>query len=554
MPSRPTRTPTGTAARLDVERLGERVVPTITNPQAVTPPAAVVGTALPTDLTLAKFESPDPAAALSATVAINGGTAIVLSVVPTGAVNAGVPEYAVRLPAGSYTPTAAGPLGFAVTIRDAANTTAKVTATGTAKPAPLVVVSTNTAIAPTEGATFTTSLAVFKAADPAAATGDFTVTVDWGDGTAATAGTVTAVGGGRFEVAGTHAYAAPKAYEVRVSVADPGGDTLIAKTTTKPVTDAATTPLEVPPLATSVDTPLAGVRVATFTDANPLAEAADYTATVTWGDGTTAAATVVSAGTDATGVRFAVLADHRYTTAVPAGTTLGVSVKNADSAATLTGSAAVTVSSTPITPVLPSGDQQYVRAVYLKELGRPGTATEIDGWVAVMGGAGGRGKVANAIARSVEARTRLVGGWYETYLDRSAKGGEEAAWVAQLLQNRSEEQVLAGILGSQEFYNRAQKVVAFGTAEEKRVQALYTAVLGRTGSAAEVTGWVTAVPTLTPTGVAAGFLKGVEYRTDLFESYYLTILHRPPDVPGLTGWVNSPLDVTTVRAAIQSVA
>ena len=49
------------------------------------------------------------------------------------------------------------------------------------------------------------------------------------------------------------------------------------------------------------------MTVATFTDANPNATVSDFTATITWGDGSTSAGTVV-----ATGNGFAVNGAHTY--------------------------------------------------------------------------------------------------------------------------------------------------------------------------------------------------------------------------------------------------
>jgi streptogramin lyase len=65
-------------------------------------------------------------------------------------------------------------------------------------------------------------LATFTDADPAAAAGDFTATVIWGDGRTSP-GTVVAEGGAAFAVQGAHAYALPGRYTVTVTVTD--GDT-----------------------------------------------------------------------------------------------------------------------------------------------------------------------------------------------------------------------------------------------------------------------------------------------------------------------------------------
>jgi hypothetical protein len=158
--------------------------------------------------------------------------------------------------------------------------------------------------------------------------------------------------------------------------------------------------------------------------------------------------------------------------------------------------------------------------------------------------------VATDMAHSFEARDHLVKSWYITYLGRSARGGEEVGLV-NLLLTETNEQVLSLILGSSEFFNHAQALITSGSPDERFVGALYKILLTRSGNTAEVAGWVDKLAGLGLQGVALGFLHALEYRTDLFTGYYNALLHRSPDV-GLIGWVDSNLDVATVRIDIQS--
>jgi PKD repeat protein len=66
------------------------------------------------------------------------------------------------------------------------------------------------------------TLATFTDADPGAAAADYRASIDWGDGSAATPGSVTAQGGG-FAVGGTHVYSAAGSYTATVTVTDAGG-------------------------------------------------------------------------------------------------------------------------------------------------------------------------------------------------------------------------------------------------------------------------------------------------------------------------------------------
>ncbi len=208
------------------------------------------------------------------------------------------------------------------------------------------------------------------------------------------------------------------------------------------------------------------------------------------------------------------------------------------------------------TSIALTAQQQFVQALYVDELGRTGDLSNPNDagfWVnALASNTLTQAGVAAGIERSQEARTHLVDSWYKTYLGRQPQNGEEQGWVNLLLQGQTEEKVLSGILGSTEFFNHAQTLVASGTPPERYVQALYQLLLERTGSAAEVAGWVNVLPQLGQQGVALGFLTSTEFRIDVITSYYNTLLHRAPDVAGLIGWVVSGLDVDTVRLDIES--
>jgi parallel beta-helix repeat protein len=198
-----------------------------------------------------------------------------------------------------------------------------------------------------------------------------------------------------------------------------------------------------------------------------------------------------------------------------------------------------------------SADERFVQALYLGTLGRAGSNAEVDAWLPVLGAAGQQAVVAD-IASSLEARDRLVKTWYQLYLGRAADGTEEMGWVSKLDAGQSEEMVLSQILGSTEFYARAQTMGFKGTADQNYVQALFQVLLNRTASDAEVAGWSSTLPQLGTQGVALGFLQSQEFRTYQFEAYYNALLGRPDDPIGLTGWVQSPNDMGSVRIGFES--
>jgi hypothetical protein len=158
----------------------------------------------------------------------------------------------------------------------------------------------------TEGAAASTvTVATFTDANPGSTVADFSASISWGDGTT-TAGTINASAGGGFKVTGTHGYADEGSYAVGVTITDDGGKTATAGSTAT-VADAALTATGVNVGATE-GAAASTVTVATFTDANPGATVADFTASITWGDGTTTAGTVSANA----GGGFSVTGTHGY--------------------------------------------------------------------------------------------------------------------------------------------------------------------------------------------------------------------------------------------------
>ncbi len=83
----------------------------------------------------------------------------------------------------------------------------------------------------TEQAAFNGTVARFVDGDPAAAGGDFAATIDWGDGTTPTSGTVASDGNGGFTVTGSHTYTDEGTRPVTVTITDAGGSTVTASAT-----------------------------------------------------------------------------------------------------------------------------------------------------------------------------------------------------------------------------------------------------------------------------------------------------------------------------------
>jgi hypothetical protein len=125
----------------------------------------------------------------------------------------------------------------------------------------------------------------FIDSDPAVP-GDFTSTIDWGDGHSS-AGTIRSMDtSGRFEITGTNLYRAPNSYTVKIQVKDYHGNSTTVDSTAF-VSAPALSPVGSTAAFTAGVQPTAPVAVGSFFDSNPGALAGNFTSTITWGDGHT---------------------------------------------------------------------------------------------------------------------------------------------------------------------------------------------------------------------------------------------------------------------------
>ena len=174
----------------------------------------------------------------------------------------------------------------------------------------------------------------FTDADPAAVAGDYTYSINWGDGSppasAASVGPPTGPAGGprTFDVFGHHAYAEEGvSFPVSVKVTDIGGASVTSSFVTVHVQDA---PLGGTGKAFTYTPTLAftSQSLGTFTDGDAAGAIGDYSASIDWGDGS-----APGLGTITGGPTFTVKGDHTYNTGTPH--TVKVTVADAGGASTL---------------------------------------------------------------------------------------------------------------------------------------------------------------------------------------------------------------------------
>lgn len=170
----------------------------------------------------------------------------------------------------------------------------------------LPITAVGTTINATEGTPFTGTVATVIDPDTSATAAEYAATIDWGDSSLPTAGTITGPIGGPFTVTGSHTYTRFGTYTVTVTITDIDTPSITATAiSTANVADAPITASCTDQISSQT---YAGV-VASFIDANPFGSASEFTATVNWGDGTPATPGTISGPT---GGPFAVNSAHTY--------------------------------------------------------------------------------------------------------------------------------------------------------------------------------------------------------------------------------------------------
>jgi hypothetical protein len=283
-------------------------------------------------VTVATFTDADPAGRISdygATINWgDGDTTASVSIVA----DAHVPGQFDVIASKSHPYAVGGSYTVAVTITDAGG--ASIVADGTAVVADLALTATGRSVTSKEGATFTGIVATFKDADRTKAASFYSATINWGDNTASAGVVQATTTTGSFKVQGTHIYKESGPYSITVTINDPGGASITAKSSIA-VADARLTNGAAAAIRIMHGQTFSGT-VATFVDMNSFAPATDFTAMIHWGDGMTSMATVSMTSTG----HFQVVGSHVYANA---GTySYSVSIVDDDGAAlTINGKATI---------------------------------------------------------------------------------------------------------------------------------------------------------------------------------------------------------------------
>ncbi len=196
--------------------------------------------------------------------------------------------------------------------------------------------------------------------------------------------------------------------------------------------------------------------------------------------------------------------------------------------------------------------QRFVEALYTDFLHRPGdlnNPNDAGYWVTLLDQGAPATTVASGVGRSPEGLGVAVDGLYQRFLGRNADPAGRAGFVAYLEAAGTLEGVSQAMLASAEYQSHFPTDSAF-------VQSLYQNLLQRTGSTAEVGGWLAQLPQLGRAGVAQGFLSSQEYRDLEVVDDYTQLLDRtqPPSAAEVDYWFGTGLDILTLDIRIAASA
>jgi hypothetical protein len=281
--------------------------------------------------------------------------------------------------------------------------------------------------------------------------------------------------------------------------------------------------------------PFTGV-VATFSDADPMANARDFTATINWGDGHLTNGTITA---NAQG-GFDVSGTNTYAT-------LGrfaISVDVADfGGGPGVGGSNPTQSVINAANVSAGGpDQRFVAQVYQDLLGRTVDPNGLAFWGGLLdAGILNRAQAVQQIETSLEFHIVEVNSTYQAILQRPADPAGLNTFVQFLGQGGTVEQVREILFGSQEFFNLSQMAnTALPAGNQRFIDLVFEDVLNRHAEAGALTAFGNQLDNgVSRSMVAAEILLSPEGEQDRVNGFFQKFLHRQADTFGLNAFVGA---------------
>jgi N-acetylneuraminic acid mutarotase len=429
----------------------------------------------------------------------------------------------------TYAEETSSALSTTVTINETKNNlTASATSSATISDAALPQAAPQPAVAPTMGQPFTGPVASFSDADPNAAAGDYTATINWGDGHQTT-GSVVANGSGGFNVIGTNTYNVAGTMPISVTVTDSGGASVSINNSGHVPATLQVTGLG---LAATEGKAFNNAVVATLTDTDPTVTTADLSATINWGDGTSSSGTVTGASGN-----FSVAGSHSYAQEA-AGYTITVTIHEAKNSLTSGGTASAAVSDASLSQA----------AVQPTVLANPGLS--FTGAVASFSDGN-----PNASASDFTATINWGDGHQSNGTIAANPAGGFNVVGTNLYSAISTVPVSVVITDSGGASVTFQNTARVGDKDFRYVAQVYVDLLGRPTDLTGLVSFGTALDSgaLTRLSVAQTIENSNEFRALEVTQAYQQILHRAPDATGLANavtFLSAGGNINNVRAGL----
>lgn len=362
----------------------------------------------------------------------------------TVSLNTGSGVYSVS---GSHTYAEDGSDPITVTVHRTAASDLTFAGTATVVEPPLVTGNVSTAhiLLEQEGVLQNVSVGTFTHGANTEPASDFTVTIDWGDGTSS-AGTITATGTD-YLVSGSHIYTREGLYDISATVADISGGASVSLGTQIAIGEV---------LVPGTDTPAQGFVAHAYADL--LHRDPDAAGLAYWSaqlDGGATRARIVAAIESSDEYRHGEIDAlfekylHRHAEVGPLadfGSLLTHGVSDEQIAAMIVGSDEY------FTARGGGTNDGFLSALFEDALDRaidPATKVTFE---QLLAHDMTREQIAAVVFGTVESRDDLVAQTYLDLLDRPVDAGAQAYWAAKLADGETDQQVLAGLIASDEYF------------------------------------------------------------------------------------------------------
>ena len=158
----------------------------------------------------------------------------------------------------------------------------------------------------------------------------------------------------------------------------------------------------------------------------------------------------------------------------------------------------------------------------------------------------GRNFVIELIERSNENSVLFAKKWYEKLLGKQSLTEEEQnSVINQLSRKITEEQVIASIVASDEFFALS------GNDNNKFINRMFLLLLNRGATSEELNHRVLNINLYGRYHVAWSLLKNNEWRSLTVKNYYFLLLGREATIPEINAWTSSQIDVAKIRFSIE---